>query len=438
MTRTSTNTTRPLPLPVALVLLFLASTLPTPTPILPAPAVASAFAIGGGATAVATVPRSRRRSRATAPARRSSSRDDADDGGLDGRDDDDGGGRRTGLKSEFAALLRSIAGGTHPPEELPGFLARNVDVVMGVLGHAGGGGGGARMVGGGEDGVVVAENDDDEDEGGEGRVLLEEIVAEEAARIVATDGDGDGDGEGLERISEAVDVVLSFAESFAQAAGEADAVHKSLLRRIFESISPGGGGGHHDHDHGDGGSSPPAAAATTTRPTPSEMEERLDGLLDAERGACTPGFLRHVEGEVGRLSSLPTQSAETSGMVQVLRLIQARVLEELGKDIGEGAIVLGQLLGYDDDSERSAVLDAGLAVRGMGFARELAGLTGEALEDFAAMTTSTSSSTLSGEGGGADGAVVSAAVDPELVRRVGSIDGRIRAYIGGRDELDFQ
>jgi len=58
-------------------------------------------------------------------------------------------------------------------------------------------------------------------------------------------------------------------------------------------------------------------------------------------------------------------------------------------------------------------------VRGIGFARELAGLTGEALEDFA-------------------GAVVSAAVDPELVRRVGSIDVRIRAYIGGKDELDFQ
>jgi hypothetical protein len=423
MTRTSPTTT-PLPLPVSLILLLLASTLPTPVPILPAPAVASAFAIGGmtGPAVAATVPRSRRRSRV-----RSSSRDDADDG----CGDDD----QERLKSEFAALLRSIAGGTHPPEELPGLLARNVDVVMGVLGA--GGGGNARR-GGGEDGVVIAENDDDEDEGGEGRVLLEEIVAEEAARIVATDGDGDGDGEGLERISEAVDVVLSFAESFAPAAGEADAVHKSLLRKIFESISPGGGGGHRDHDHGDGGSSPPAAAATTTRPTPSEMEERLDGLLDAERGACTPGFLRHVEGEVGRLSSLPTQSAETSGMVQVLRLIQARVLEELGKDIGEGAIVLGQLLGYDDDSERSAVLDAGLAVRGMGFARELAGLTGEALEDFAAMTTSTSSSTLSGEGGGADGAVVSAAVDPELVRRVGSIDGRIRAYIGGRDELDFQ
>jgi hypothetical protein len=97
------------------------------------------------------------------------------------------------------------------------------------------------------------------------------------------------------------------------------------------------------------------------------------------------------------------------------------------KDIGEGAIVLGQLLGYDDDSERAAVLDAGLAVRGAGFARELARLAREALGDFRAMTSSPSS------------AVVAAAVDPELVRRVESIDARLRTYVGGEEaESDFQ
>ncbi len=94
--------------------------------------------------------------------------------------------------------------------------------------------------------------------------------------------------------------------------------------------------------------------------------------------------------------------------------------------------MLGQLLGYDDDSERAAVLDAGLAVRGIGFARELAGLTGEALGDFAAMAAAAASPGRGGEGPAA------AAADPELVRRVASIDGRIRAYIGVEAEQDFQ
>ena len=81
--------------------------------------------------------------------------------------------------------------------------------------------------------------------------------------------------------------------------------------------------------------------------------------------------------------------------------------------IGEGAIVLGQLLGYDDEAERMAVLDAGLAVRGLEFAHELVALTGEALEGFKAVVAS-------------DG---SEAVDPELVKSVEAMDERIRAFI---------
>ena len=101
-------------------------------------------------------------------------------------------------------------------------------------------------------------------------------------------------------------------------------------------------------------------------------------------------------------------------MLQILRLIQTRVLEELGKGIGEGAIVLGQLLGYEDESERLAVLDAGLAVRGVEFANELAALTEEALEGFKA---------------------VPSGADKELVKSVEVIDERIRVFIG---KMDFQ
>lgn len=91
------------------------------------------------------------------------------------------------------------------------------------------------------------------------------------------------------------------------------------------------------------------------------------------------------------------------------------------QDIGEGAIVLGQLLGYTDESERMAVLDAGLAVRGVEFAKEMRQLTEEALDGFEAVRKSE----------GRD------EVDPELVKSVERIDGRIRSFIEKR-EAEFQ
>ena len=78
------------------------------------------------------------------------------------------------------------------------------------------------------------------------------------------------------------------------------------------------------------------------------------------------------------------------------------------QDIGEGALVLGQLLGYDDTKERLAVLDAGLTVRGPEFAYEMVALTEEALDGFQRVP------------GGAD---------PELVERVSGIQARLRHFI---------
>mmetsp|Transcript_14030 Transcript_14030/g.22931 ORF Transcript_14030/g.22931 Transcript_14030/m.22931 type:complete len:129 (+) Transcript_14030:1041-1427(+) len=116
------------------------------------------------------------------------------------------------------------------------------------------------------------------------------------------------------------------------------------------------------------------------------------------------------------IASLPTISPESAKMLEILHVIQTRILEELGKSIGEGAIVLGQLLGYDDKAERLAVLDAGLAVRGVEFARELKGLTNEALEGFEAVQQQQQD----GGGGG---------VDPELVKSVEEMDERIQLFI---------
>ena len=70
--------------------------------------------------------------------------------------------------------------------------------------------------------------------------------------------------------------------------------------------------------------------------------------------------------------------------------------------------MLGQLIGYDDKAERIAVLEAGLTVRGMDFAKELSDLTKEALEGFQD---------------------VPVGVDKELTARVEEIDERVNEFI---------
>ncbi|KAL7426267.1 hypothetical protein ACHAXH_000656 [Discostella pseudostelligera] len=202
-------------------------------------------------------------------------------------------------------------------------------------------------------------------------------------------------------------MILTFVESFVEQTKSMDDVYKQLLGKIFQSIAPGAS---------DGSSSGSTPSQSTSS---ANMENQLDNLLSSEKAAFTPGFLRHVEGECFRIASLSTISPESVKMLQILRLIQTRVLEELGKDIGEGAIVLGQLLGYEDESERLAVLDAGLTVRGVEFANELAALTEEALEGF-------------------EQASARENVDAELVDRVRVIDDRIRKFIGRWTKDDFQ
>jgi hypothetical protein len=58
------------------------------------------------------------------------------------------------------------------------------------------------------------------------------------------------------------------------------------------------------------------------------------------------------------------------------------VLEELAKDLGQAAQVLGQLVSYESSSERLAVLEAGLSFQDISFARELLTLADEALQGF--------------------------------------------------------
>ena len=100
---------------------------------------------------------------------------------------------------------------------------------------------------------------------------------------------------------------------------------------------------------------------------------------------------------------------ESVRLLEIIRVIQTRVLEELGKDLGEAAQVLGQLIGYDTKAERLAVLEAGLTVRGPDFAKELMALTEEALEGFERVPEK---------------------VDPGLVECIQEIDGRLKTFVG--------
>lgn len=283
------------------------------------------------------------------------------------------------LKSEFTSLLHTIINATTPEEEYPSLFTQNIEMILNVIGTVDGGS------------------------------LLEEIIQEDVQSYNDNAEVENSSSSRLDQISEAVNLILSFVETFVEQTKSMDDVYKQLFGKIFTTISPGGNAALTDED--------PSAAAGAVSTSASAMETQLDNLLSQEKEAFTPGFLRHVEGECSRIASLPVMSPESAKMLQILRLIQTRVLEELGKGIGEGAIVLGQLLGYDEESERLAVLDAGLAVRGLEFAHELVALTEEALEGFKA--------------------VPEGSVDPELVKSVEVIDERIRTFIG-RTDADFQ
>lgn len=199
-----------------------------------------------------------------------------------------------------------------------------------------------------------------------------------------------GGEEEAQRVAEAVDLILSFTEEFVNQSKDMDDYNKNMLGRIVRTM-------------------------TNREGTEREREERLDELIAKDRDNFSRSFLRHLDGEYERIASAPKISPESTRLQETLMVIKARVLEELGKGLGEGALVLGQLVAYEDKNERIAVLDAGLTVRGVEFAQELATLTEEALQGFASVP---------------DGA------DPTLVGRVEEIDLRVKSYIF--DNNDFQ
>ena len=286
------------------------------------------------------------------------------------------------IKDQFASLLNKVAT-SDKPEELPSLLASNIEMILMAMNTQG---------------------------------LIEQVIQDDIQQQQQGDGNNNNPQDRLENLSTAVNVILSFVETFVQEAQSMEEIYKKLMGKIFATITPSS-----NQQVGGTSNIEPTATATSAAGSTGTSEAALEELLSNNQEAFTPGFLRHIEGECHRIASLPTISPESAKMLEILHVIQTRILEELGKNIGEGAIVLGQLLGYENKAERLAVLDAGLAVRGLEFARELKGLTCEALEGFEAVQQQQ-------QGGG---------VDPELVKSVEEMDERIQLFID-KSEQHFQ
>ncbi|CAB9502303.1 expressed unknown protein [Seminavis robusta] len=186
------------------------------------------------------------------------------------------------------------------------------------------------------------------------------------------------------KVEEALEMIVSFVEDFVEQSKQLDDQHKQLLGKIIRTMT-----------------------TLSKSQTERQREESLDQFLQEHRHEFTRGFLRHLEGECDRIQSAPSVTPDSLKLKETLLVIHARILEEMAVDcLGEGALVLGQLIAYDDKIERIAVLEAGLQVRGVEFAQELAALTQEALEGFQQQQ-----------------------VDPDLVTRVQEIDQRVQEFV---------
>jgi len=248
-------------------------------------------------------------------------------------------------------LVREIVE-ARPPQSLPSIVTKYLDVLLSI-------------------------------NSGNGVKALKTIVEEAAS----------SSDEERQEVEFACDYILSFMEAFVEEARSMDDKNKNLLGRIMRAIAP---------------SSSDASSSARYR------EEQLDVVLEEEKDNFTPSFLRHVENECRRLAASPTITKDSARLLETLQLIHLRIMEELGKNLGEGALVLGQLVGYDDKSERIAVLEGALAVRGVKFAKELSSLTKEALDGFKEASVARS------------GSIV---IDEELVERLKEIDDRLNGFL---------
>ena len=277
-------------------------------------------------------------------------------------------------KLEFRNLIETCLA-TPNREHLPQIFSKNIELIMSLHGQ-------------------------------EGAQVIQEILDE------ARNEEEEGGEQLYQQTVELLDSLLTFSQDFADQVLALDDHNKKLLGKIIRAMTGTIEGQFTEGGEQQGNSN--NIMSSSYKPTDREREEALDQLMITERDNFTPGFLRHIEGECSRILSARTMTRESSKLLEILRMIQTRVLEEIGKDMGEAAVVLGQLMGYDNDDELIGVLEAGLTVRGsIEFAQELKVLTEEALDGFQRVP-----------GGN---------VPKELVDRVTLVDERLQSYLDEND-----
>ena len=235
-----------------------------------------------------------------------------------------------------------------------------------------------------------------------------------------------------QQVMDCMEFMFEFAESFVEEMKTMDDANKQLLGKLLKAATTttttttaesavsltGSSLDDEPKQDDDNTISPPTTLLS--------REDEFDDLMEQCKGQLTPGFLRHLEGECERIANAPQTSPESLRLLQFLRTLQLRVVEELGMTfLGQEAIVLGQLLGYDDPQERMAVLQTGLSLRGVEFAQTMAGLTEQALADMTRIANARG-----GENSlDTDGMTDSTTLDPELVERVSGIHDAIQKFL---------
>lgn len=141
--------------------------------------------------------------------------------------------------------------------------------------------------------------------------LLLQMRGYEGVELIQTAIDGARESrgeEGANQVMTAIDFMLSFTEEFVDQAKTMDNGNKELLGKIIRAMT----------DNKD-------------RLSAREKEEHLDQIMNDEKEKFSTGFLKHIDGECDRIANAPTMTPESSRLLEIMRIIQTRVLEELGK-----------------------------------------------------------------------------------------------------------
>ena len=170
-------------------------------------------------------------------------------------------------RMDFQNLINQVLS-TTKTEHLPGLMTKNLELLLQMRGY-------------------------------EGVELMQTAIDE------AREAHGE---EGANQVMTAIDFMLSFTEEFVDQAKTMDNGNKELLGKIIRAMT----------DNKD-------------RLSAREKEEHLDQIMNDEKEKFSTGFLKHIDGECDRIANAPTMTPESSRLLEIMRIIQTRVLEELGK-----------------------------------------------------------------------------------------------------------